>query len=309
MPYEFLLDNPAYMYALIIAALLFVAAVLIWYSTKLRRDAARHEARAAEEQARAAEEHARAAEAEASNRGIELQELATQEAEAQAHMKELELEERAQRIDQMHVRKSLIRLEEMIYRYNAFMFDTMSGLEFENFFADLLRRNQYTDVQVTQASGDYGGDVIATDPSGERICFQCKYHAADVGVSAVQEVFTATKYYKCDRGAVVTRNSYTRNARELAEKIGVTLHDGHFVSKLMECCLLELRAAAQDKEAYYIKQAAAYAHVRNAAKASGEEFDDDSVRKPFSGKDKCAVNPDKIDPQYIYIADSDKKEG
>lgn len=296
MPYEFLLGNPAYMYALIIAALLLCAAVLFWHSAKLRRDAAREEARAAEEQARASE-------AEASNRGIEMQEHAAREAEAQAHIKELEIEERAQRIDQMHVRKSLILLEEMIYRYNAFMFDTMGGLEFENFFADLLRRNQYTDVQVTQASGDYGGDVIATDKSGVRICFQCKYYTCDVGISAVQEVFAAVKYYGCDQGAVVVRNSYTRNARELAEKIGVTLHDGRFVSKLMECCMLELQETTEDKESYYRKQAAAYAHVRNVAKASGVDFDEEITRKPFAWKDECAVNLDQAEANYTFQAD------
>lgn len=301
MPYEFLLENPAYMYALIIATLLLVAAVLIWHSAKLRRDAARHEARAAEEQARAAEEHARieVARAEKAQRELEAQAYATMEAEANADVERLRLEQKAQDIDRMHVRKDLLKLESIVYQYSEFIFGSMTGKEFENFFAYLIGKNGYTNVVVTQASGDYGGDVLATGLGGKRVCFQCKYHASDVGVSAVQEVFAATKYYKCDIAAVISRKSYTKQAKDLAARIGVLLFDGRYITDLMETCLAELQYAVQYKADYYNKHAEKYEKERKESK----ESENGAEKKPFTGKDECAVNLDQAEANYTFRAD------
>ena len=41
------------------------------------------------------------------------------------------------------------------------MFEDMEGHEFEYFCADLLKRNGFTEVEVTKGSGDYGADILA----------------------------------------------------------------------------------------------------------------------------------------------------
>ena len=40
-------------------------------------------------------------------------------------------------------------------------YDSMSGEDFEEFCADILRGNGFTDVEVTKATGDHGIDVLA----------------------------------------------------------------------------------------------------------------------------------------------------
>lgn len=40
-------------------------------------------------------------------------------------------------------------------------FDTMSGLEFEHYCAGVLENNGFTNVEVTQGSGDHGIDILA----------------------------------------------------------------------------------------------------------------------------------------------------
>ena len=39
--------------------------------------------------------------------------------------------------------------------------DAMDGHEFEYFCAELLKENGFVNVEVTQASGDFGVDVLA----------------------------------------------------------------------------------------------------------------------------------------------------
>lgn len=40
-------------------------------------------------------------------------------------------------------------------------FDSMTGIEFENFCAIILRNNGFRNVQITKASGDHGIDILA----------------------------------------------------------------------------------------------------------------------------------------------------
>lgn len=104
--------------------------------------------------------------------------------------------------------------------------DSMSGLEFEEFLAELFRRKGFT-VEKTPVSGDYGVDLILTNPAnGERIAVQAKRYAQPVGIAAVQEVFFGAAYYQCQRALVVTNADYTPNARNGAARVRVWLIDG-----------------------------------------------------------------------------------
>lgn len=106
----------------------------------------------------------------------------------------------------------------------------MNGLRFEDYCADILRRNGYKHVQVTRSSGDQGVDVLASR-KGKKYAVQCKYYSGAVGNKAVQEVMAGQVYYNCDAAIVMTNSTFTKSAKELAEKAGVELWDRIKVKK------------------------------------------------------------------------------
>lgn len=124
-------------------------------------------------------------------------------------------------------------LEECISNYNkktpvqlnSKYIETMTGLEYEHFCAEQLRENGWK-ARVTSASGDQGVDIIA-ETDGYKVALQCKKYASPVGNSAVQEVSSGVQYWGANLGVVVTNNTYTRSALELANVQGVILihHD------------------------------------------------------------------------------------
>lgn len=91
-----------------------------------------------------------------------------------------------------------------------------NGYEYEERVAKSLRRKGYRNVEVTAKSGDYGADVIATDPYGNRVCIQCKFYKSPVGLTAVQEIVSAKAKYHCSKAAVYTNSTFTNQAKELA---------------------------------------------------------------------------------------------
>lgn len=106
----------------------------------------------------------------------------------------------------------------------------MSGLEFEQYCADLLRNNGYY-VKVTKSSGDYGVDLVATDGSGIRYAIQCKYYSNPVNLKAVQEVCAGINRYGCDYGVVMTNSTFTKSAIELARDNNIKLWDRNYIKK------------------------------------------------------------------------------
>lgn len=102
-------------------------------------------------------------------------------------------------------------------------FDYMEGTDFEQYCAMILRENGYT-TEVTPASGDYGADIIAKH-SGIIYAIQCKRYSSDVGVDAIYQVTSGMKYYHANIGIVLTNQHFTRQAKELADAIGVVLWD------------------------------------------------------------------------------------
>jgi restriction system protein len=109
---------------------------------------------------------------------------------------------------------------------NHITFDSIKdGYQFETYIANLLKKNGFSKVKVTQKSGDYGVDVIA-EKGGYRYAFQCKLYSQPVGLKAVQEIYAGKKYYNCHVGVVITNNTFTSSATELAYKTGVLLWDG-----------------------------------------------------------------------------------
>lgn len=103
-------------------------------------------------------------------------------------------------------------------------FDHMEGHEFEYYCADLLRNNGFSNVEVTQGSGDQGVDIIATR-DGIKYAIQCKCYSQNIGNKAVQEVFAGKTFYNCHVAAVLTNQYFTSSAQALAESNGVLLWD------------------------------------------------------------------------------------
>lgn len=108
----------------------------------------------------------------------------------------------------------------------------INGFEFEKFTGLLLKRNGFTDVTVTKASGDYGCDVIATKDF-VKYAFQCKKYSSPVGIEAVQAALGSKEIYKCHVAVVLTNNTFTANARTLAEKTNVLLWGRDMLMKLI----------------------------------------------------------------------------
>ena len=93
--------------------------------------------------------------------------------------------------------------------------DNMTGAQFEEFVAAVIRGNGYEVIEMTKTTGDFGADIIASK-NGENIAVQCKRYAKPVGVKAVQEAISAMKHYDCDSCLVVTNSRFTKQAMELA---------------------------------------------------------------------------------------------
>lgn len=108
-------------------------------------------------------------------------------------------------------------------RWDDATVDAMSGDEFGAFVAQVFRFQGWQ-VTLTQGSGDQGADVIAQKGS-TRLCIQAKRYSTPVGNGAVQEAIAGKIYWDCNRALVVTSNTFTRSARELANKAHVELWD------------------------------------------------------------------------------------
>ena len=58
-------------------------------------------------------------------------------------------------------------------------FDWMDGWEFEEYAAELLARNGFVHVEVTQGSGDQGVDILA-QKDGVSYAVQCKHYTSKI---------------------------------------------------------------------------------------------------------------------------------
>ncbi len=101
----------------------------------------------------------------------------------------------------------------------------MTGLQYEIFVAKYLESCNYTSVEVTKGSGDYGVDVIAYK-SGYKYAIQCKYYTNAVGIDAIQQVVAGMAFYKCNKAIVITNSTFTNAAQNLAQKNNVILMQG-----------------------------------------------------------------------------------
>ena len=111
--------------------------------------------------------------------------------------------------------------------------DTMEGHEFEYWCADVLRGNGFSNVEVTQGSGDQGVDIIA-EKDRIRYAVQCKCYSSDLGNKPVQEVNAGKTIYHCHIGVVMTNRYFTVGAKQAADATGTLLWDRDDLIKMAQ---------------------------------------------------------------------------
>ena len=111
--------------------------------------------------------------------------------------------------------------------------DYMDGHDFEYWCADLLRHNGFSNVRVTQGSGDQGVDILAQKDK-RQYAIQCKRYSKSLGNRPIQEVNTGKTIYGCTVAAVMTNQYFTKGAVDAARAVGVQLWDRDVLSKMLE---------------------------------------------------------------------------
>ncbi len=115
-------------------------------------------------------------------------------------------------------------------KYELRDFEVMTGKQFEHAIQEILEAKDFK--TRTLPWNDYGADLIA-EKEGLRFVIQCKRYSNNVGLEAVQEAYTACRYYGCDKAWVITNSEFTFQAERLAEKIGVRAMNGKELEKIL----------------------------------------------------------------------------
>lgn len=118
-----------------------------------------------------------------------------------------------------------------IYEKNKTNFDKMDGHDFEYYCANILRKNGFKNVEVTQGSKDHGVDILA-EKDDITYAIQCKCYSSNIGNSAIQQAHTGKYIYKKDVAVVMTNQYFTKQAIEEAMQIGVKLWDRDKLNEL-----------------------------------------------------------------------------
>lgn len=120
----------------------------------------------------------------------------------------------------LHEKRELRRAT-LAQKLRAVDLASMDPIAFEHHCATILETQGWL-CEVTQASGDFGVDVIAKRP-GAKVAIQVKKWAAAVNLSAVQEVVAGCAHCGAHHAAVVSVSGYLPSARELARANDVLL--------------------------------------------------------------------------------------
>lgn len=110
--------------------------------------------------------------------------------------------------------------------------DGIDGIDFETLTCDILIANGFETAENTQASMDFGVDVLACK-DGITYAIQCKRYHHPVGIEAIQQVYAGRAYYECHVAVVLTNQYFTSHAYKLADKLGVVLWDRDMLAQLL----------------------------------------------------------------------------
>ena len=116
---------------------------------------------------------------------------------------------------------------------------SMNPYQFERLIGDLLEALGYDDVEVTQASGDKGVDVVGTVEFGItsiREVVQVKRYQGSIGRPVLDQLRGALHYHKAIRGTIITTGKFTAGCKEAAIYPGaapIGLIDGERLIELL----------------------------------------------------------------------------
>lgn len=116
---------------------------------------------------------------------------------------------------------------------------TIDPSAFERLCQRLLRRNGFTQVEVTGKSGDGGIDgkgVVRVNLVSFHVLFQCKRYQGSVTAGAVRD-FRGAMQGRADKGLIITTGTYTPDARREATRDGapaIDLIDGQALCQLLK---------------------------------------------------------------------------
>lgn len=116
---------------------------------------------------------------------------------------------------------------------NTINYDYMDGHDFEYFCSELLKKNGFYNVEVTQGSGDHGIDILA-EKDAITYAIQCKCYSSNIGNAAVQQAHTGKSLYHKDIAVVLTNRYFTPQAKEEANALGVKLWDRDKLNELIQ---------------------------------------------------------------------------
>ncbi len=101
---------------------------------------------------------------------------------------------------------------------------------FEKFCLAFLTKLGY-ECEITKESNDGGIDIIATK-DGIIVGFQCKNWDSNVGAPVIRETEGARAAMGLDKGAILTTATFTKAAKEEAEKLGIELFNWSAIARL-----------------------------------------------------------------------------
>jgi restriction system protein len=110
--------------------------------------------------------------------------------------------------------------------------DTMTGIEFEQYLKEVLINQGYS-VNMTDASGDLGVDLVASG-NGDKIAIQVKRYDTNVSRRAVSDAVAGMYQYGCNKAMVITNNYFSPGAITLAESTGCILIDRDTLAKWVD---------------------------------------------------------------------------
>ena len=106
----------------------------------------------------------------------------------------------------------------------AVSLDEMSGFDFEELVADILKRLGYGHVEKILFTQDGGRDILIHSPKG-LIVVECKHQPkTSIGRPIVQKLHSAVITSKAVKGMLVTTGHFTKEALEYAENLTSHIH-------------------------------------------------------------------------------------
>ncbi|TFH14273.1 restriction endonuclease [Candidatus Bathyarchaeota archaeon] len=109
--------------------------------------------------------------------------------------------------------------------------DALDGHQFESLLKVIFTNLGYHAINL-QGSHDQGADLII-EKYGQKTVVQAKRYSTKVSNDAIQQAVAAIKYYKADRGMVITTDEFTKSDKDLAISNNIELLDRKGLFELM----------------------------------------------------------------------------